>query len=214
MRFCKHCGAELLEESAICPICGGQLKSEILLAASDSTGKSKKRLAMMLALSLLVLIAIVVFCGTPAKCESSGCKNKPVSGSNYCYSHKCAYSSCMKERFMYSNYCYTHYLQFDDDASSSRVSASDLKVKIEDFYTKRSYMYVEGTLKNNSDTTVYYVKIKVSFKDSSGAVIDTDWTYAVGSEGLAPGESCKWDVMQSNDSRVTSCGASVIDFDT
>ena len=26
------------------------------------------------------------------------------------------------------------------------------------------------------------------FKNSSGTILDTDWTYAVGSEGLEPGE--------------------------
>lgn len=48
------------------------------------------------------------------------------------------------------------------------------------------YSILEGSVTNRSSKTVYFVKIKVLFMDDSKKTIDTDWTYAVGSEGLAP----------------------------
>ena len=53
--------------------------------------------------------------------------------------------------------------------------------------------------------------MKVSFKNSSGTVIDTDWTYAVGGEGLEPGESKKFTCYVDYDSRVTNVTAEILD---
>ena len=75
-----------------------------------------------------------------------------------------------------------------------------------------SYTVAEGTITNNSDQTVSYVEIKGSFKTSYGEVVDTDWTYAVGSEGLAPGESCKWRMSVSKDSSIKNCTVTILDF--
>lgn len=66
---------------------------------------------------------------------------------------------------------------------------------------------------SSSNSTVSFVKIKGAFKDYSGIVIDTDWTYAVGTDGLAPGESCKWEMAVKKDSAIVSCDVTVIDFD-
>ena len=55
----------------------------------------------------------------------------------------------------------------------------------------------QGTLTNNSDTTVYFVQVKFKFVTRSEEVVDTESTYAVGSEGLAPGESCVFNVYNN-----------------
>lgn len=81
------------------------------------------------------------------------------------------------------------------------------------FNSNSSYTILEGSVKNIGSKTVKFVEVKVSFKDASGNVIDTDWTYAVGSEGLAPGESSKWSVSVTKDSRITDASYRVIDFD-
>lgn len=70
----------------------------------------------------------------------------------------------------------------------------DLDISDVDGYNNKK---ISGTLTNNSDYTVYFVKVKFIFSDSGGKVIDTDSTYAVGGEGLEPGESCKFDTYSS-----------------
>lgn len=68
-----------------------------------------------------------------------------------------------------------------------------------------------GTIYNQGNKTIKYVKLKISFRDSSNSVIDTDWTYAVGSEGLAPNESKKWNVYVDKDYNISKCSYSIID---
>lgn len=55
-------------------------------------------------------------------------------------------------------------------------------------YSNGNYL-ISGTVKNTTNSTVYFVKVKVSILDKNGNVLNTDSTYAVGDEGLAPGES-------------------------
>lgn len=68
-------------------------------------------------------------------------------------------------------------------------------------------------MKNTGTKTYYYVEVKGSFKDSSGNVLDTDWTYAAGSEGLAPGESSSFRLSVDKDYDITDCSVSILDFD-
>lgn len=74
------------------------------------------------------------------------------------------------------------------------------------------YSILEGSVTNRSSKTVYFVKIKVLFMDDSKKTIDTDWTYAVGSEGLAPGESKKFETSVKKDISIRYSYPSVIDF--
>ena len=145
-----------------------------------------------------------------------GCNNKAISGMGYCYTHKCAVTDCNSKRYGYSNYCYSHYLLYDDDASSlntPQVYSYELKISNVTLSSNSSYTIAEGTITNNSDQTVSFVKIKGSFENSSGTVVDTDWTYAVGLEGLAPGESCTWRMSVKKDYSIKDCTISILDFD-
>ena len=72
---------------------------------------------------------------------------------------------------------------------------------------------VYGTVTNNTSRTVKFVKVKISLLDKDGKVIDTDTTYACGSEGLAPGESSKFDCYISKDSRTEKFTAEIYDYD-
>ncbi len=78
-------------------------------------------------------------------------------------------------------------------------------------YDNSSYTICTGTVTNNGTGTYDYVKVKGSFKDSSGSVLDTDWTYAVGAEGLAPGESTTFRLSIAKNSKVTDCSVSFMD---
>lgn len=83
-----------------------------------------------------------------------------------------------------------------DGKTTDKIIYNGLTIKAK--YHTGSNPYVDGTATNNSDTYVEFVRIKVLLYNSSGNVIDTEWTYAVGAEGLAPGETTKWIVYCSN----------------
>lgn len=60
---------------------------------------------------------------------------------------------------------------------------------------KGDYWYCKGTVHNISSTTYYYVKLKVTYMDKDETVLTTDWTYAVGSEGIKGGENQQFEIM-------------------
>lgn len=225
MKFCKYCGAQISETKMICPQCGKDLGTSVTHKESRAINippSAKLKLQKMgkekiLATAVAVVVLIIAISTTInfGKCQEHGCNNKTVSGSNYCYSHKCAISSCASGHFSYSNYCITHYRIYDDDAdkNTTYVPSYQLKISGIKLTSNSSYTIAEGTITNNSDETVSFVKIKGSFETSSGTVVDTDWTYAVGSEGLAPGESCKWRMSVSKDRSISTCSVTILDFD-
>ena len=58
-----------------------------------------------------------------------------------------------------------------------------------------NYAYITGTVTNTGTYQIKYVKVRAACKDRSGNVIDTDWTYAVDSSWLNPGESKRFEMM-------------------
>lgn len=96
---------------------------------------------------------------------------------------------------------------------TSESGYSVLKISVDSVSSNSSYTICTGSVKNTGKKTYYYVEVKGSFKDSSGNVIDTDWTYAAGSEGLAPGESTTFRLSVPKDYDIKSCSVSLLDFD-
>lgn len=92
--------------------------------------------------------------------------------------------------------------------SENPLSFSDLSWDSNDLYT-----IATGSAKNISDKIVKFANIKISFMDDSGNVIDTASTYAVGEEGLNPGESCKWTASVTRDSKITKYQVSLINYE-
>lgn len=225
MRFCKYCGAKVEDTAAICPACGKEIRngsqtkesgppvSSLRTSVNKIVGGSRRWIYIGAgAAGILLLIVLVLFSG---KCRSSGCRNRKAPGSNFCYNHKCDVPDCRKERLASSNYCYEHYLKYDleDDDTTSGAYSWELKISDVKVYSEYSFTFAEGSLTNNSTSTVKYVKLKGSFKSRLGTVIDTDWTYAVGSEGLAPGETCKWKMSVAKDYDITDCDVTILDND-
>lgn len=225
MRFCKYCGAKVEDTAAICPACGKEIRngsqtkesgppvSSLRTSVNKIVGGSRRWIYIGAgAAGILLLIVLVLFSG---KCRSSGCRNRKAPGSNFCYNHKCDAPDCRKERLASSNYCYEHYLKYDleDEDTSSGAYSWELKISDVKVYSEYSFTFAEGSLTNNSTSTVKYVKLKGSFKSRLGTVIDTDWTYAVGSEGLAPGETCKWKMSVAKDYDITDCDVTILDND-
>ena len=225
MRFCKYCGAKVEDTAAICPACGKEIRngsqtkesgppvSSLRTSVNKIVGGGRRWIYIGAgAAGILLLIVLVLLSG---KCKSSGCRNRKAPGSNFCYNHKCDVPDCRKERLASSNYCYEHYLKYDleDEDTSSGAYSWELKISDVKVYSEYSFTFAEGSLTNNSTSTVKYVKLKGSFKSRLGTVIDTDWTYAVGSEGLAPGETCKWKMSVAKDYDITDCDVTILDND-
>lgn len=223
MKYCKYCGAPIEEQTSQCPHCGRVLqappaRTESALARlpMEKLQKWLKKPAVWIAVAILVILGVLlVLISAGGRCRYSDCKNKAAPGYDYCYSHKCAVSDCNRSCHLYSKYCYSHYLLYDDDALSDLkyVASYELKISNVKLSTGSAYTYAEGTLTNKSDSTVSFVKIKGSFKNSLGQVVDTDWTYAVGGEGLRPGESTKWKMSVDKDYSIKECTVSILDYD-
>lgn len=179
--------------------------------------KLRKRTIIIIMAAIAAAAVLIVIIANSGKCKESGCNNKAVHGMDYCYTHKCAVPNCNNGRFANSNYCYAHYVLYDDDADTSfykpTVNSNELEISGVELSSNSVSKIAEGILTNNSKQTVSYVKIKGSFKDFSGKVVDTDWTYAVGSEGLAPGESSKWRMTVDKDYGICECSVTILDFD-
>ena len=65
---------------------------------------------------------------------------------------------------------------------------------------------------NNGRKTYTFVEIKGKFKNSSGTVLDTDWTYAVGSEGIASGESTTLRLSVKKNYDIKKCDLEILDY--
>ena len=103
---------------------------------------------------------------------------------------------------------------YNDYYSSGTDKSIGLSLKVDRVRTSGNYTYVDCTVTNVSSkyvaTKYRYVKVKAQFKDRSGEIVDTDWTYAVDSAWLEPGESKTFDFMVKNTS-IVSANLSFVD---
>ena len=77
----------------------------------------------------------------------------------------------------------------------------------------REYYYCNGTVHNASISTHYYVKVKVTYYDKNDAVLTTDWTYAVGSEGIRGGENQQFEIITKVNGSVAKYRVEILDWD-
>ena len=66
----------------------------------------------------------------------------------------------------------------------------------------RHYITLHGKVRNNGEHPIDFVKIVVEWQDSRGTILETDYTYAVGSESLRPGQAKSWRITSPNDPRI------------
>ena len=100
--------------------------------------------------------------------------------------------------------------------TSNRLDYSDkYNLVISNVKISHNSLYTECTgtisVRSISDYTYRYIKIKGAFQNSYGKVIDTDWTYAIGSEGLSPGESKSFRMSVPKSTSITDCTVTIID---
>ena len=103
---------------------------------------------------------------------------------------------------------------YNDYYSSGTDKRIGLSLKVDSIRTSGSYTYVYCTVTNVSSryvaTRYRYVKVKAQFKNYSGSIVDTDWTYAVDSTWLEPGESKTFYYMVQN-TNIKSATLSFVD---
>ena len=237
--FCNVCGAKLHGDEESCINCGATGEKEKPIAEkaetifSDSVPKAEKpskgkgKFILITAVVVVILVVLISKMDGGKKCAASGCKNSVEYG-NYCSLHVCHYGNCESEA-TYGNYCINHVCMYGNctnPRSPGGVYCSYHENSIHNPYSDLSISsYVvnpygsdrtkcSGTITNIGNTTYRFVQVKGAFKDSSGKVVDTDWTYAVGSEGLAPGESSTFEMWIDKKSGIYSCDVSIIDYST
>ena len=221
--FCRKCGAKLPDDAEFCTDCGQETvrkkEGDAIPSAGINQGK-KKNLNVLhrspermkeyrLCMAVLLLIAIAaggVLIAKGSVCKSAGCDEKAQYG-DYCRYHVCMYSGCESKRENGESYCWYH-LETTKPKAEEDLSFSSLR--LENSY---SYTRLEGKLTNYGTATYTFVKVKGAFEDRYGSVIDTDWTYAVGGEGLEPGESVTFHLSVDKNYSIDDCSLSIMDYD-
>lgn len=178
--------------------------------------KIKKILFVSLGIALVIaaVILILEFC----ICEIDDCFKSTYGSSEYCILHKCSEPGCNLYG-AYDGYCY--YDKYVGSSSSSGLSGygsgygsygsmySDLIISNVKISHNSVSTICTGTVKNKGNKSYDFVKVRGAFKNSSGSVVDTDWTYAVGSEGLRPGESTTFTMYVDKNTGITKCTVSI-----
>ncbi len=97
-------------------------------------------------------------------------------------------------------------------SGSSSSGSGILKISNTKVTSNSSYTICTGTLTNNGKATYKFVQVKGAFQNASGKVVDTDSTYAVGAEGLAPGESTTFQLSIKKNASATKCNVTIFSF--
>ena len=95
------------------------------------------------------------------------------------------------------------------EQASQRLTITNVELS-----KKGDYLYVDATLRNPGNVSYSFVKVKATYYDFDGNVITTDWTYAVDSVAIEPGENKQFDVVTSSSkaSEIRTVKLSIIDY--
>lgn len=77
---------------------------------------------------------------------------------------------------------------------------------------ERNYVYALGAVKNNGTRNYKFIEVKVTYYDGNNNVLDTDWTYAVGDEGLEPQERKQFEIMTKRSENIKNFTIEIKDF--
>ncbi len=205
--YCRKCGKEIEPSSAFCTYCGEPVAPTVVKTTpAPPKTDTRKRFAVLFGTAVALISCIVLIAQFTGRCDTSGCTRKAEYG-NYCIRHVCLAGGCTSPRSYDSDYCYYHKsvnsYNAEDDLEFSNIRVS----------SNSSYTICTGKVTNTGSRTYGYVEVKGAFKDYSGNVVDTDWTYAVGSEGLSPGESTTFRLSVDKDYSIETCSISILDYD-
>lgn len=125
---------------------------------------------------------------TAHMCDKCGAQNSYNKSYDWIYCDKC-YDEIVKEDTR-------KLLEFSNLSSNSNSA----------------YNVVTGSVTNNGNHTVYFVKVKITYTDNQHNVIDTDTAYVCGEEGLAVGETSKFYSSVIKDSRFAYYKVEIYDW--
>ncbi|WP_281868035.1 FxLYD domain-containing protein [Brevibacillus parabrevis] len=94
----------------------------------------------------------------------------------------------------------------------ARRDANPLEITEKNGKVDGDYIYVTGAVKNNGSKSLSYIKVKVTYLDVNNQVIDTDWTYAVASEGLRPNEQKYFEVMTKHRAKMKRYSVEITEY--
>ncbi len=102
---------------------------------------------------------------------------------------------------------------YNNSYNTNTLNTSFLKISNTSLSSNSSYSVCTGTItiSSNSPYKYHYIKVKASFLNNSDTVIDTDWTYAIGSEWLDPGESSKFRLSVEKDYNISKCVVTIME---
>lgn len=215
--YCSKCGKQVFNEATFCKYCGNRLcdenkdidsKDKVIEQSQKSKFNKYKKYSVIGI--VIALLGIYIF---EIRCKSGFCPLPSTFRGDYCIVHTCDRKGCYNKVVKEKSYCYTHMpsvstnYNYTPEKAECVIDFSELSV-----YSNSSYTICTATVTNNGKRTYTFVEVKGKFKDSSGTVVDTDWTYAVGSEGLAPGESVSIRLSVKKDSNISKCDLEIIDY--
>ena len=216
---CSKCGNKVKNDSTFCTRCGNKLVTET--QSSDISGQEQPTTSCptiynpykrYIIIGLIAVCFLGYFFGV--RCKAGLCLLPSGFHSEYCVVHTCKIDDCPNKKAADKNFCYTHSpapspgISYTPEKGEDVLEFSDINVS-----HNSSYTVCTGTVTNNGRKTYTFVEVKGKFEDSSGTVLDTDWTYAVGSEGLAPGESVTFRLSVDKDRTIAKCSVEILDYD-
>ena len=209
---CTKCGNKVKLDATFCTHCGERMASTDPATNEKESQKTRFPLKRFLIIGTFVVLCLVYFFGF--RCKAGICPLPRSAGGEYCFSHTCEWSKCKNKKAAERNYCYTHSPSYSSHIAYTPESAEDvLEFSDINISHNSSYTVCTGTLTNNGRRRYSFVEVKGKFQNSSGKVLDTDWTYAVGSEGLAPGESTTFRISVDKNYDIRKCTMEIIDYD-
>jgi hypothetical protein len=213
---CSKCGNKVKPDATFCTHCGNKLDIPEENTESGVGHKTEplafKTYKKYIIIGLVVICFIGYFFGI--RCKSGLCLLPSGFRGEYCIAHTCKRDGCTNKKAADKNYCYTHSptttsgLTYTPEVAEDVLKFSDIEIT-----HNSSYTVCTGTITNNGRKIYSFVEVKGKFKDSSGTVLDTDWTYAVGSEGLAPGESTTFRISVDKNRNITKCTMEILDYE-
>jgi len=137
-----------------------------LLLSKNKAPEEKKNIVFSIILIILAVIFSVILIVNGIENENG--KKQSSSNSSYSTSYEMDHAT----------YCLLYM-----EVSNVKVTHSG------------NYAYITGTVTNTGTYKIRYVKVRAACKNYLGTIIDTDWTYAVDSSWLNPGESKTFQMM-------------------